>query len=163
MGGWFIVNVADAPAFKSENAGTYVPFEKPGDRFPDFGINIHVLEPGEPNCKYHWESPQEAFLVLHGECIAIIEGEEHAMRQWDFLHCPPDTLHFLVGAGDRRSWVLMVGGRVNDGRVRFPVSEEAARHGASVKRETTDAADAWAQVGWSLEDLEPAPFPWPPD
>jgi hypothetical protein len=33
----FVVNVADARALRSEGSGTYVPFEDPGDRFPDFG------------------------------------------------------------------------------------------------------------------------------
>jgi hypothetical protein len=40
------------------------PFVSPNDRFPDFGINIHMLSPGEPSAKYHAESVQEDFLVL---------------------------------------------------------------------------------------------------
>ena len=51
-------------------------------------MNIQILQPGQPNCRYHSEPVQEDFLVLHGECIVILDGEERPLRQWDFLHCP---------------------------------------------------------------------------
>jgi hypothetical protein len=54
----FVVNVADARAVSYEGSGVYVPFEDPDNRFPDFGINIHMLSPGEPSAKYHAESVQ---------------------------------------------------------------------------------------------------------
>ena len=50
-----------------------------------------MLEPGQPASVYHVESVQEAFLVLSGECLAVIDGEERTLRAWDFVHCPPDT------------------------------------------------------------------------
>lgn len=84
------------------------------------------------------------------------------LRQWYFLHCPPGTHHALVGAGEGLSWVLMIGARGKGETTHFPVSEQAARYGASVERETSDPADAWAQAGLSLADFEPAGFPWPP-
>ena len=40
------------------------------------GFYINVLLPGQPNGMYHGESGQEDFLVLSGECILILEGEE---------------------------------------------------------------------------------------
>jgi hypothetical protein len=86
----FVINVADARALHFEGSGTYVPFEDPTDRFPDFGINIHMLDPGEPNAMFHAEANQECFLVLAGECKAILDGEERTLRQWDFLHCPAE-------------------------------------------------------------------------
>ena len=64
------------------------------------GINIGVLEPGQPASMYHRENDQEDFLVLSGECLAIIEGSERPLRAWDFVHCPPGTEHIFVGAGD---------------------------------------------------------------
>src|SRR5215213_9519701 len=90
MAAWFSVNVADAPALRHQVGGTFVPFESREERFSDFGINIHVLQPGEPNAKYHAESVQEDFLVLAGECIGIIDGAEHRFRAWDFVHCPAE-------------------------------------------------------------------------
>jgi quercetin dioxygenase-like cupin family protein len=37
---------------------------------------------------YHREKAQEGFLVLSGECLLVVEGEERPLRQWDFFHCP---------------------------------------------------------------------------
>ena len=50
-----------------------------------------MLGPGEPIGMYHWEADQEDFLVLSGEALLFVEGEERPLRQWDFVHCPPQT------------------------------------------------------------------------
>ena len=63
-------------------------------------MNVRVLWPGEPNGLYHAEGVQEGFLVLSGECTLIVEEEERPLRQWDYFHCPADTSHVIVGAGD---------------------------------------------------------------
>ena len=47
---------------------------------------------------YHWEADQEDFLVVAGDALLIIEGER-PLRQWDFVHCPPNAKHTIVGAG----------------------------------------------------------------
>ncbi len=64
------------------------------------GSTSQVLQPGEPNCMYHGENAQEDFLVLSGECLLLIEGEERPLKQWDFVHSPPWTEHVFVGAGN---------------------------------------------------------------
>ena len=110
---------------------------KDAARFPEFGINIHVLAPGEPNCMYHGEDVQEDFLVLSGECLLLVEGEERRLRAWDFVHCPAWTEHVFIGAGDGPCAILMVGSRKPDDQVRYPVSELARRHGAE-RREGDD-------------------------
>ena len=103
--------------------------------FSQFGIGPHMLMPGQPNARYHAEAAQEGFLVLSGECIAIVEGEERRMRQWDYLHCPPGTHHITVGAGDGPCVILMVGTRGPDVQeTEYTVDELAARYGASVAR-----------------------------
>ena len=48
---------------------------------------------------YHGESNQD-FLVLSGECLLLVEGEERLLRAWDFFHSPAWTEHVLVGAGE---------------------------------------------------------------
>jgi uncharacterized cupin superfamily protein len=141
--GWFIVNVADAQATSSERFGASCRFEGPQARFPEFAINVRELQPGQPNCLYHRESAQEAFLVLSGECVAIVEEQERPMRKGDFLYAPPGTAHVFVGAGDGPCSILMVGTR-KDPEGLYPVSETAARHGASVEEETDDPATAYA-------------------
>jgi uncharacterized cupin superfamily protein len=155
----FVINVADARAKRYEGSGTYVPFEDPNDRFPDFGINIHMLPPGEPNGMYHAESTQEDFLVLAGECKAIVNDEELSLKQWDFLHCPAGTEHIFVGAGDGPCWILMVGARRLDAKIHYLVNQKAARHGASVSEPTDDARKAYAD--WPSE-FEETKLPWPP-
>lgn len=159
MADWFIVNVADAPALRHEQAGRYVPFESPEARFPEIGVNIHVLQPGEPNAKYHAEEAQEDFLVLSGECLVIIDGQERTLRAWDFVHCPPGTEHVFVGAGNGPCAILMIGARGPDKGVHYPVNETAARYGASVTEPTSSPAEAYSD--WSSE-FTPTRLDWPP-
>jgi mannose-6-phosphate isomerase-like protein (cupin superfamily) len=67
---WFIVNATDAPWRATPGWGRFVRFEPDGTRFADYGINVHVLEPGEVSTMYHGENAQEDFLVLSGRCLA---------------------------------------------------------------------------------------------
>jgi uncharacterized cupin superfamily protein len=159
MSDWFVVNVVDAPALRHEVGGLAVTFEPRGERFAEFGINVRVLEPGQPSSVYHAESTQEAFLVLSGACLAIIEGEERTLRAWDFVHCPAGTEHVFVGAGRGPCAILMVGARSPDQTIRYPANQLAARHGASAARDTASAAEAYAEWG---ANFTPAKLDWPP-
>jgi uncharacterized cupin superfamily protein len=94
---------------------------------------------------YHWEADQEDFLVVSGEAVLIIEGEERQLRAWDFVHCPPHAKHVIVGAGSGPCLVIAVGGREHDS-LGFPVDKVAKRHGASVEEDTTDGGIAYAAV-----------------
>jgi uncharacterized cupin superfamily protein len=139
--GWFVVNARDA-LWKEGAFGSYTRFE--GDaRFPQLGINIGVLHPGQAACMYHREEDQEDFLVLSGECLLLVEGEERPLRAWDFVHCPPWTEHVFVGAGSGPCAILAVGGRSGTGVV-YPRAEVALRHGAGVEQETTSGEEAYA-------------------
>jgi uncharacterized cupin superfamily protein len=158
--GWFVVNIADAAGWASEGAGYGWAFEARESRFPHFGINIHVIQPGEASTLYHAEESQEAFLVLQGECDLVVEEQVRRLRQWDFFHSPPWAAHAFAGAGDGPCAILMVGARnAGDGLV-YLVSEAAARHRASVERETTSAPEAYGSMGWKRP--EPARRQWPP-
>jgi uncharacterized cupin superfamily protein len=156
--GWFIVNVAEAVATRSERFGDKCRFEALDGPFPEFAINVRILEPGQPNGLYHREGAQEAFLVLSGECLAIVEEQERPMRAGDFLYAPAGTAHILVGAGDGPCAVLMVGTRKDPEELLYPVSSVAARHGASAERETGDVEEAYGE-----NPIHPRPFgrvPW---
>ena len=147
--GWFVVNVRDAQWLTSENgekrpSGSECSFESHAVEFPQLGIRLHVLEPGESNGLYHGENQQEDFLVLSGECVLLVEGEERRLQPWDFVHSPPWTEHIFVGAGEGPCVILMVGSRSGEWQVRYPVSEVAARHGASADEETSDPRQAYA-------------------
>ena len=144
--GWFVVNARESRWRDEGPLGRYCTFEGKR-RFPQLGININVLERGEAMGMYHRENAQEGFLVLAGECLLIVEGNERLLTAWDFFHCPPGTEHIIVGAGPGAAVVVAVGarGRTVAG-ITYPVSEVAARHGASVERETTKPAEAYAKL-----------------
>jgi uncharacterized cupin superfamily protein len=142
--GWFVVNAREAEWVYNEKFGAGVTFEGT-PRFEQFGINIQVLWPGQPNGYYHAEEDQEDFLILAGECLLLIEGEERRLRAWDFVHFPAGTEHILVGAGDGPCAFLAVGARVAD-QIVYPVSELALRHGAGATRETRDPGEAYADA-----------------
>jgi uncharacterized cupin superfamily protein len=158
--GWFVLNLAEASWETLPDAGAWCAFEADDARFGQFGLNVHVLWPGQASGRYHAESDQEGFLVLAGECLAIVEGQERRLRRWDYLHCPPGTEHITVGAGDGPCAILMVGARSPDNRIHYPVSEVAARHGASVSRATDSPREAYADLPGSATRVR---APWPPD
>jgi uncharacterized cupin superfamily protein len=165
MTGSFIVNVADALTVEHPTAGTTVLFDYP-DGFPDLGINIRILEPGQSNALYHCENQQEDFLVLGGRCVAILDGEERALRAWDFVHCPPGSHHVFIGAGDGPCWILMVGDRKGEENEEFeyPVNELAAKHGASARETTTQPDVAYAERDSAGGEWRPTKdAPWPPE
>src|SRR6266849_3629810 len=148
--GWFVVNVRDAQWSTAENAekkppGSDCRFESREFSFPRVGIKLRVLEPGQPNGLYHSENQQEAFLVLVGECRLLVEGEERLLRPWDFFHSPAGTEHIFVGAGDGPCVILMAGARAEPWEVLYPVSELAARYGASAEQETSDPQQAYVR------------------
>jgi len=107
-----------------------------GDLFP--------LRGGTPSALYHRESNQEDFLVLAGECLLLIEGEERRLRAWDFVHCPPETEHIFIGAGDGPCVIFMAGGRIGEKRITYARSELALRYGAGAETETSVPREAYA-------------------
>ena len=153
-----IINLADAPALSHPRRATIIDVEPDEAPWPDTGVNVQVMQPGQPNCRYHSEPVQEDFLVLHGECIVIVDGRERRLRQWDFLHCPAGVEHVFVGAGDEPCAVLMIGSRREDA-AHYPVNDLAAKYDASVAEETDDPAEAYAD--WRREPFRAAANPWP--
>jgi quercetin dioxygenase-like cupin family protein len=143
--GWFVVNARDATWIQSEERGQDTDFEG-RQEWSQLGFRIQVLSPGQRGL-YHGESGQEDFLVVAGECVLVIEGEERQLNQWDFVHCPPWTKHTFVGAGDGPCAIVMVGNRVGGFEVVYAVDDVAAKHDASVLEETSKPAEAYARFG----------------
>ncbi len=154
--GWFILNLAEIGWATVPGGGTWCIFEAPSARSQTLGIGVHVLPPGETPGFYHAESEQEGFLVLSGECVAIVEGEERRLGAWDYLHCPPGTAHITIGAGDEGCAILMVGTRSPDSTTEYIAEPAAARHGAAVAVATDSAREADA----GRPPIVPAPSPW---
>jgi uncharacterized cupin superfamily protein len=156
--GWFVVNARDLRWFESE-LGLYTMFDSEEARFDQVGVNIGILRPGEPNCMYHAEEAQENFLVISGQCLLIVEGQERRLKAWDFVHCPPWTEHVFVGAGDGPCVVIGVGARKKGRGLRYAVNEVALRHGAGVEVETSEPSVAYARFAQDRPIPCPEEFP----
>ena len=153
--GWFVLTARDARWFHRPGHGDSLPLTgcdevEAETYFPMLGLSITVLPPGEPSTTYHWETEQEDFLVLAGEALLIVEGQERSLRQWDFVHCPPETRHAFVGVGDKPCVILAASSREfqKDGPWGFYCADAAARrHNASPPEDTQDTALAYARFG----------------
>ena len=146
--GWFVLNAREAPWRQAEGRGAISVLEGE-QRFSQLGIHLYVLGPGEPMSMYHWEADQEDFLVLAGKAVLIVEGEERPLRQWDFVHCPPETKHNIVGSSGAPCVVLAVGARDRSTGPNwggYTVDEAALRHNAGVEQDTTDPHVAYGRV-----------------
>jgi uncharacterized cupin superfamily protein len=160
--GWFVLNAREARWMHRPGRGDVVPFTGWTDfeiatYFPQVGINLFVLQPGEPIGMYHWEADQEDFLVLSGEALLVVEGQERPLRQWDFVHCPAQTRHMIVAAGEGPCAVLAVGAREHQMGTDwggYSVDEAALRHGVGVEEETSDTDLALAR----FREPEPARY-----
>ena len=153
--GWFVLNAKDA-AWLDGALGKYTGWEGGNFRFPQLGINLNVMAPGEPMTMYHRENAQEDFLVLSGECVAIVDGQERALEQWDLLHVPAGVDHAIVGAGDGASVVLAVGARTGteDDDLVYPAEPVAQKHGAAVAETTSLPAEAYKRFSFRKSGYE---------
>jgi uncharacterized cupin superfamily protein len=150
--GWFVLNARETQWWERDGRGVLCEFEGAGlegaTDFHQLGINLTRLSPGQPMSMYHWEADQEGFLVLAGEALLIVEGEDRPLRQWDFVHCPGGTKHTIVGVGEEPCVVLAVGARdrsTGPDWGAYTVDEAALRHGAGVEQETVEAKEAYAR------------------
>jgi uncharacterized cupin superfamily protein len=140
---WYVVNAREARWVGQDGLwrGAWL---QPDEERTALVFNLTVLDPGNPMARYHAESNLEAFLVVSGECLLLVEGQERRMRQWDFFQCPPWTEHILIGAGDRSAVVVAVSTRSPDASVRYVADELARRHGAAPPHDTELPAEAYA-------------------
>jgi uncharacterized cupin superfamily protein len=166
--GWFVMNAREARWIERGQRGVNLPLTgwteaEAETYFPQLGMALVVLGPGEPIGMYHWEADQEDFLVLAGEALLIVEGQERPLGQWDFVHCPPGTGHMIVGAGDGPCTVLAVGAREHQAGDwgAYTVNEVALRHGAGVEEETRDEQVAYAR--FPMPQPRPYRHGWLPD
>lgn len=144
--GWFVVNARAARWRRFGERAADCLFEGTGEaRFPQLGINLNVLQPGQPLAMYHWEADQEDFLVLAGEARLLVNGEERPLQAWDFVHSPAGTEHVIVGAGDGPAIMLAAGRRPDEEQLMYPRSELAEKYGASAEADTPNPREAYAR------------------
>jgi uncharacterized cupin superfamily protein len=146
--GWFVVDVRDAAWVTNDHFGGACIFEGDDAPFRQLGFTIAVLQPGKPGGLYHSEANQEDFLVLSGECLLVVEGQERHLRAWDFVHCPAGTEHGFVGAGEAPCVIFMAGARAGwpEKGIVYPRSKVALGHGVGVETETRVPAEAYAAL-----------------
>ena len=151
--GWFVVNARDVRWFGTSANGWFTFFEgnDADAQWDDLGFNVSVLDPGHAMTKYHAEPNREVFLVLAGEALLLIEGEERRLRAWDFVHCAPWTAHVLIGAGDGPCVIVAAGPRKQPMQGRYLAAEIAKKHGAAPPYDTEDWDEAFV-------DAEPLSF-----
>jgi uncharacterized cupin superfamily protein len=164
--GWFVVNARDAAWLNNDNFGGVCIFESDHvvlRQRPDLdevthaaGFTMRVMQPGQPSGGYHAESEQqEDFLVVAGECLLIIDGEERQLRTWDVVRIPPDVPHAFIGTGDTPSVIVATGNRTENSEITRPRNEVARRHGVEDKgRETWgpwkhERPPRWDELPWS--------------
>jgi uncharacterized cupin superfamily protein len=155
--GWYVLNARDARWYYVEGRGAFCDFEGETE-FPQLGMNVQSFMPGEAMAMYHWEADQEDFLVVRGEALLIVEGEERPLKQWDFVHCPPNTKHTILGAGDGLCVVVAVGARQHMDDPDwggYTVDEVALRHDAGVEQETSVPEEAYAPIRAKYGAREP--------
>jgi uncharacterized cupin superfamily protein len=150
---WWVRNVRDL-RWQENELGATCEFDKHQDRFEEFGINVTVLQPGQPMTMYHQERYQEGFLILRGEALSIVEGQEVPLREWDYFHCPPDVPHAIVGAGEGTCLVLAVGNRIGPDVILYPRNETALKHSAGVEQETPSPNEAYAKFTRPAPDID---------
>jgi uncharacterized cupin superfamily protein len=155
---WYVRNVREMKWWDVGPRGLVT--ELVDDEDPQIGVNLFVLAPGQPMAMYHWEADQEGFLLLSGEAQLILDDEERTLKQWDYVHCPPNVPHTIVGAGSGPTAILALGARqhANGDWGGYPYSEVAMKHDASAEEETTEPEVAYArfpsgkptefQAGW---------------
>jgi uncharacterized cupin superfamily protein len=155
--GWYVLNAKDARWHHADGQMTVCDLEG-GAGFSQLGIHLYVLEPDQPMAMYHWEADQEDFLVVSGDALLLVEGEERPLRAWDFVHCPPETKHVIVGAGNGPCVVVAVGARErsvdNPDWGGYPVDVVALSHGVGVEQETNEPREAYAN--WTRG--QPTPY-----
>jgi mannose-6-phosphate isomerase-like protein (cupin superfamily) len=154
--GWFVMNAKEGRWFVTPGKGMGIPLTGCDEYeaetfFPMLGLALRIVPAGEPSTTYHWETEQEDFLVLHGEGLLIVEGQERPVQQWDFVHCPPGTPHSFTATGDEQCVLLTVGAR-RERAWRYlptPLAE-------SVETETDSGAEAYGPYGhWQASGSSP--------
>jgi quercetin dioxygenase-like cupin family protein len=160
--GWFVVNVRHAPWLRNDYFGARTNFETGGrlvralphleeHSFPQVGFTVYVLPRAKPSTMYHAESGQECFLVVRGECLLVVEGQERRLRAWDFFYSAPNTMHGFVGVSDEPCVLVMVGARDPERTILYQRNESALRYGAAVEKTTSDPFEAYAPFPhWQL-------------
>jgi uncharacterized cupin superfamily protein len=88
-----------------------------------FGMNAIAFEPGQRGRIHRHERQEEVYLVLEGELMLLVEGEEHNLGEGALARVAPGVRRQLVNRRPQRLVLLALGGAAeHEGRdgVAFP-------------------------------------------
>jgi uncharacterized cupin superfamily protein len=114
------------------------------------GMSVYELPPGEAICPYHYEDPEEEWLlVVDGQPTLRHSGGEDKLEPWDVVFFPPgpDGAHMVRNDTDSTARVLMFSTITAVAAVVYPDSDKIAVWTASgadnivVRR--TSGVDYW--------------------
>lgn len=75
-----------------------------------FGVNLVEIAPGSaiPEHDELARDQEEMFVVMEGDAVLVVDGEDHAAPQGTFARLDPEHLRTVRNDGDRPAVVLIV-------------------------------------------------------
>ena len=82
-----------------------------------FGLNVVEIEPGYsiPEHDELERDQEEVFVVLDGECVMVVDGEDHPAPAGTFVRVAPKPLRTIRNDGDAPARVLIVSAPTTSG------------------------------------------------
>lgn len=73
----------------------------PGDGATRLEVHLNQLVPGGERGPYHLhERTENAYWILAGDGLLVVEGVEHRLQRDDVVFIPPGVKHSLSNVGD---------------------------------------------------------------
>lgn len=84
------------------------------------GLDLHTLQPGQENARYHREQLEDEFFLVHeGRCQLRLEGKAFALETGDFVYVPYGVAHSFYNDGEEPCAIWM-GGECREGGAEYP-------------------------------------------
>lgn len=82
-----------------------------------FGLNVVELEPGYsiPEHDETGRDQEEVFVVLEGDCVMCVAGEDHPMPKGTFVRVAPEPTRTVRNDSDAPARVLIVSAPTTSG------------------------------------------------
>jgi uncharacterized cupin superfamily protein len=128
--------------------GYEVPYARIGELIgaARMGLSVYDLAPGNSICPYHWEFPDEEWLiVLAGRPTLRIPDGEHELEAGDVVCFPPgpDGAHKVTNKGEEPVRVAMLSTKAEAGYAVYPDSNKQNVFPLRKIHRIDDAVDYW--------------------
>lgn len=126
-----VANLFDTPRASDEGDphGYEVPYARIGPLIGSsaLGMTVYELNEGNSICPYHWESPDEEWLiVLEGTPTLRDPGGEHELAPGDLVCFPPGPggAHKVTNRAAERALVAMLSTKASTSVAVYPDSDK---------------------------------------